>query len=133
MQMYGCCFPQSFQVMKQVQLAKYYDTKDPVERSKIILNPWELLNKAVENGKPFLETTPIKRGGHTYQVPVPIRESKQQALAIKWLIEAGKEKDDDMRFYKKFAYEVIDAANNTVSILKLIKIDVISLMFNPKL
>lgn len=68
----------------------------------------------MENSKPFLETTPVKRGGHTYQVPVPIRPVKQQALAIKWLIEAGQDKDDEMRFYKKFAYEIIEAANNSV-------------------
>lgn len=102
--------------MKRVQLSKYYNTTDPEEREKIILNPWELLHKAVDNCKPFLETIPIKRGGHTYQVPVPIRETKQQALAIKWLIEAGKDKDDDTRFYKKFAHEVIEAANNSVGL-----------------
>ncbi|CAL8114028.1 unnamed protein product [Orchesella dallaii] len=108
----------TFMTIKKVQLAKYYNTQDPEERAKIILNPLELLHKAVENSKPFLETTPIKRGGHTYQVPVPIRENKQQALAIKWLIEAGKEKDDDMRFFVKFGYEIIDAANGTGKVIK---------------
>jgi len=108
----------TFMTIKKVQLAKYYDTEDPQERAKIILNPWELLHRAVENSKPFLETTPIKRGGHTYQVPVPVRENKQQALAIKWLIEAGKEKEDEMRFFVKFGYEIIDAANGTGQVIK---------------
>jgi hypothetical protein len=114
-------YVQTFETIKRVQLEKYHSTSDPVEKAKIILNPWELMHKAVQNGTPFLETTPVKRGGHTYQVPVPIREKRALAISIKWLIAAGKEKEDDMRFYKKFAYEIIDAANNSVS-FEIIKI-----------
>jgi len=105
---------QTFEVIKRTQLAKYNKTTDPKAKEKIILNPWEIVHKAIENGRPFLETTPVKRGGHSYQVPVPVREKKQVALAIKWLIEAGKDKEDEMRFYKKLAYEFIDAANGVV-------------------
>jgi len=108
----------TFETIKRIQLDKYHDTEDPAERSQIVINPWEILHKAVENGKPFLETTPVKRGGHTYQVPVPIRPNKQQALSIKWLIEAGKDKEDEMRFYKKFAYVLIDSANNSGPVIK---------------
>lgn len=125
---------QTFQTIKEVQLKKYHETENPEEKAKITCNPWELLHKAVENSKPFLETSPIKRGGHTYQVPVPIRESKQQALAIKWLIEAGKTKESELKFYKKFAYEIIDAANGSVSwphwfyFLKLVLVDIMTWM-----
>lgn len=65
--------------------------------------------------RPFLQTTPIKRGGHTYQVPIPIRPNASLAIALEWLINAGKEKDDDTRFWKQLAKEIIDAAEGVVS------------------
>lgn len=79
-----------------------------------MINPYEILHTAVENAKPFLQTVPVKRGGATYQVPIPVSERRKIFLAINWLIEAGKTKDDEMRFYKKLAHELLDAANNTV-------------------
>jgi len=108
----------SFETMKKVQLEKYYKTTNAVERENIVIDPYAIFHAAVQNAKPFLQTTPVKRGGATYQVPVPISENRRIFLAMKWLIEAGKTKDDDMRFYKKLAYEFIEAANNMGQVIK---------------
>ena len=115
LQRFGFPF-QTFETIKKIQLEKYYETTDPALREKIIINPYQIFHMALANSKPFLETTPVKRGGATYQVPVPVRETRQSFLALKWLIEAALDKPDDMRFYTKMAHELLDAANNTVSI-----------------
>ncbi|OXA46359.1 hypothetical protein Fcan01_18862 [Folsomia candida] len=103
---------QTFMEIKRVQLAKYA-TNPNVE-----LNPYKLLHQAVANSRPFLQTTPIKRGGHTYQVPIPIRPNASLAIALEWLINAGKEKDDDTRFWKQLAKEIIDAAEGVGKVIK---------------
>jgi len=98
-----------------MQLDKYYDAKNDAEREAIILNPWEIFHKALNNCKPILETMPIKRGGTTYAVPVPIKDTKATFVAMRWLIDASKDKDGPMRFHLKLAYELMDAANDTVN------------------
>lgn len=62
--------------------------------------------------------TPIKRGGATYQVPIPITENRAQFLAMKWLILESKEKERKIHFPEKFAGEVLDAFNNTGKVIK---------------
>ncbi len=87
-----------------------------MEKQNIIIDPYQIFHQALANSKPFLETTNVKRGGANYQVPVLIRDKRQEFLAMKWLIEAAKEKDRNMRFYDKLALELLDAAYNTVSV-----------------
>jgi small subunit ribosomal protein S7 len=95
---------QTFEHIKRIQLGK--------EGAEA--NPYLLLHRAVQNVRPFLQTVPVKRGGHTYQVPVPIRENASLALAVKWLVEAGKEKDDDVKFYFRMAHEIVEASEGKV-------------------
>ena len=106
---------QTFATIKRIQLGKYYKTTDPKEREKIELNPWVVFHTAVNNAGPVLETMSIKRGGGTYQVPVPVRDKRKLFLGMKWLIEAGMDKEPTIPMYKKLAWEILDAANETVS------------------
>ncbi|KAB0796502.1 hypothetical protein PPYR_10563 [Photinus pyralis] len=99
--------------IKRVQLEKYHKLANEEEKEKVVLNPRAIIHQAITNVKPILQLTPIKRGGVTYQVPVPITDRRSQFLSMKWLIEAGNEKERTVRFYDQFAYELIDAANNT--------------------
>lgn len=69
---------QAFVKVKQVQLAKYRSASDDAERAEIELDPTVILRRAIENCKPLLQLTPIKRGGSTYQVPY--------RLSIGWCI-----------------------------------------------
>ena len=104
--------------IKQLQLAKYYKATTNVERAEIELNPITIFHKALDNCKPILQLTPIKRGGSTYQVPIPITENRARFLAMKWIILESREKDRKIHFPEKFALELIDAYNNTGKVVK---------------
>lgn len=65
----------SFENIRRIQLERY-NTAAAEEKEKIEINPKVILHKAVGNCRPLLQLTPIKRGGVTYQVPVPITEKK---------------------------------------------------------
>lgn len=54
--------------IKRLQLEKYHKCQNEEEKQNIQLNPKVIVHKAVQNCKPLLELTPIKRGGVTYQV-----------------------------------------------------------------
>jgi small subunit ribosomal protein S7 len=70
----------------------------------------EIFNKAMENVKPVLEVKSRRVGGATYQVPVEVRPVRQQSLAIRWLVEAAR-KRNERTMVERLANELIDAAN----------------------
>jgi small subunit ribosomal protein S7 len=71
----------------------------------------EVFKKAVANVRPVLEVRSRRVGGATYQVPVEVRYSRRDALAIRWIIEyARKRGEKTMR--ERLAAEFLDAANN---------------------
>ncbi|CAH1115984.1 unnamed protein product [Phaedon cochleariae] len=109
---------QSFQSIKKIQLEKYHKCESEEDKQKIELNPRVVFHKAVENCKPVIHLTPIKRGGVRYQVPVPITDKKAQFLSMKWLITAAREKEKTVRFHLQLARELIEAANNSGRVVK---------------
>ncbi|CAH1986414.1 unnamed protein product [Acanthoscelides obtectus] len=109
---------QTLESIKRLQLEKYHKCKTDEDRAKIELNPKVVFHKAVENCKPILQLTPIKRGGVKYQVPVPITAKRAQFMSMKWLISAGKEKEKPVRFHLQLARELIDASNNSGRVVK---------------
>lgn len=58
----------AFEKVKRIQLEKYHKASSEEEKDKITLSPRDIFHKAVENCKPILQLTPIKRGGVRYQV-----------------------------------------------------------------
>lgn len=72
----------------------------------------------MENCTPLLQLTPIKRGGATYQVPIPITEKHARFMAMKWLIIEANEKERTTHFPEKLAAEILDAYNNTGKVVK---------------
>ncbi|KAK4874898.1 hypothetical protein RN001_014258 [Aquatica leii] len=104
--------------IKRLQLERYHKATNIEDKNKIELNPRVIVHKAILNGKPLLQLSPIKRGGVKYQVPVPITDKRSQFLSMKWIIEAGNEKDRNTRFYDQLAVELIDAFNNTGRVVK---------------
>ncbi|XP_058815948.1 small ribosomal subunit protein uS7m [Topomyia yanbarensis] len=107
-----------FENIKRLQLERYHLAETDEEKEKIELNPRVLLARAVENSRPLLQLTPIKRGGVRYQVPVPITEKRSYFLAMKWLLEACREKERTVHFPEKMAWEVLDAAANQGKVIK---------------
>jgi small subunit ribosomal protein S7 len=77
-----------------------------------------ILHMAIENARPILNVTPIKRGGVRYQVPVPITEKHSYYRACKWIVEASREKEHNAKLSDKMAYELIDAAYNQGRVIK---------------
>jgi small subunit ribosomal protein S7 len=72
-------------------------------------DPLEVLTKALENVKPRLEVKSRRVGGATYQVPMEVPASRQQALAMRWLVTyASNRKGTPLQ--KALAYEIKDAA-----------------------
>ncbi|KAJ0177201.1 hypothetical protein K1T71_007210 [Dendrolimus kikuchii] len=108
----------AFENIKRKQIQRFHLASTPEEKAKIILDPKVILHMAVENAKPLLQLSPIKRGGITYQVPGPITEKRSLFLAIKWLIEATNEKERTVHFPEQFAWELLEAANNTGKVVK---------------
>jgi len=105
--------------LKRHQLDKYYEATTDEERAAVILNPWELFHKAIENCTPLLETTPIVRGGTTYQVPVPVHPKKGQFLAMKWMIELVKTRGKKTNFFhEQMTIEILEAANDSGRVVK---------------
>lgn len=106
-----------FENIKRIQLERYH-LADADEKPNIETNPLNILHKAVENCRPLLQLTPIKRGGSTYQVPVPITEKRSYFVAMRWLIEAAREKERTVHFPEKIAWELLDAASGTGKVIK---------------
>lgn len=108
----------AFENIKRKQIERYHLASSDAEKAKIELDPKVVLHKAIENSKPLLQLTPVKRGGITYQVPGPITENRSEFLAIKWLLEATNDKERTIHFPEQFAWELLDAANNTGKVVK---------------
>ena len=69
----------------------------------------DLLSLALDNVKPAVEVKPRRVGGATYQVPVEVRSSRRQTLAMRWVIEAARARTEKSMAYR-IAHELMDAA-----------------------
>ncbi|MBI2017514.1 30S ribosomal protein S7 [Candidatus Daviesbacteria bacterium] len=76
--------------------------------------PLGVFERAIQNISPKMEVRPRRVGGASYQVPVEVRGDRKEALAIRWLIAAAKNRPNSSfhSFDLKLAQEFIDAANN---------------------
>ncbi len=93
-----------------------YDAFDAL-KAKTDKDPLEVFMKALDNVKPVVEVKSRRVGGATYQVPIEIRESRREALAMRWVINAARSKSGkDMS--DRLASELLDAYNNTGSAYK---------------
>jgi len=77
----------------------------------------EMMEKALENVRPVVEVKSRRVGGATYQVPVEVRPSRRNTLAMRWLIDAAK-KRGEKTMASKLAGELLDASDNKGSAVK---------------
>lgn len=94
----------------------FYSAMDIIE-SKTGEKGIEVFGKALENVKPVLEVKSRRVGGATYQVPVEIRSSRRQALAIRWIIGYSKARSEKT-MAERLAGELISASNNEGTSIK---------------
>ena len=93
-----------------------YGALDVIE-SKGHGEPLDVLSKALDNVQPRVEVKSRRVGGATYQVPVEVRPSRRMALAMRWLIDASR-KRNERGSTDKLAGEFLDAFNEKGSAFK---------------
>ncbi|MBN4016605.1 30S ribosomal protein S7 [Rhodospirillaceae bacterium AH-315-P19] len=77
----------------------------------------QTFHDALNNVKPSLEVRSRRVGGATYQVPVEVRVERRQALAIRWLIEASR-KRNETTMIERLSREILDASENRGTAIK---------------
>ena len=93
-----------------------YDAIDIVGK-KIGKEPLEIFLKALDNVKPMVEVKSRRVGGSTYQVPVEVRDSRREALAMRWIITAARARKGKP-MSNRLADELLDAYNETGTAVK---------------
>ncbi|MEM8871444.1 MAG: 30S ribosomal protein S7 [Pseudomonadota bacterium] len=79
--------------------------------------PIEVFHEALENIKPAVEVRSRRVGGATYQVPVEVRPERREALAIRWLINASRSRNENT-MEERLAGELVDAVQSRGSAVK---------------
>ena len=87
-----------------------YGALDSVE-ARLKKDPIQVFHDALNNVKPGIEVRSRRVGGATYQVPVEVRAQRRQTLAMRWLIEAARERSEKSMAFR-LAHELMDAAEN---------------------
>jgi small subunit ribosomal protein S7 len=77
----------------------------------------EMLGQALENIKPAVEVKSRRVGGATYQVPVEVRATRRETLAMRWAIEAARDRSEKSMAVR-LAHELMDAADNRGAAVK---------------
>ncbi|MEC7943300.1 MAG: 30S ribosomal protein S7 [Pseudomonadota bacterium] len=80
-------------------------------------DPVKVFHEALENVKPTVEVRSRRVGGATYQVPVEVRPDRRQALAIRWIIEASRNRHENT-MSDRLCSELQDAAENRGTAVK---------------
>jgi small subunit ribosomal protein S7 len=80
-------------------------------------DPLQLFHEALRNVSPALEVRSRRVGGATYQVPVEVRQDRSRALAIRWIINAARARNEPT-MTGRLSGELLDAANNRGSAVK---------------
>jgi small subunit ribosomal protein S7 len=77
----------------------------------------EILGQALDNIKPSVEVKSRRVGGATYQVPIEVRATRRETLAMRWAIDAAR-KRSEKTMALRLAHELMDAADNRGSAVK---------------
>ena len=85
--------------------------------SRLKRAPIEAFHEALDNVKPSVEVRSRRVGGATYQVPVEVRPTRREALAIRWLITAAKNRNEHT-MEERLAGELADAVNGRGTAVK---------------
>ena len=101
---------------KSVAEGIVYGALESVEQ-RLKREPIGVFHDALNNVKPGIEVRSRRVGGATYQVPVEVRTERRQALAIRWIISAARDRNDKT-MVDRLSSELMDAANNRGNAVK---------------
>ena len=93
-----------------------YGALDMIE-NKTKQGPLPVFEQALENVMPTIEVRSRRVGGATYQVPVEVRSTRRQALGIRWIIAAARERNEKT-MTERLSAELLDASNNRGNAVK---------------
>jgi small subunit ribosomal protein S7 len=105
-----------YQGKKSVAESIVYGALDIVE-GKTRQNPVQVFQQALDNVMPSIEVRSRRVGGATYQVPVEVRIDRRQALGIRWIIIAARERNEKT-MTERLSAELLDASNNRGNAVK---------------
>ena len=81
-----------WQGKKATAMRIFYGALDQIKKRIPDVNPVDVFVQAVEHVKPTVEVRSKRVGGATYQVPMQVNRTRQQSLAIRWIIGAARSK-----------------------------------------
>ena len=93
-----------------------YDAIDKI-KSKSKDEPLTVFNDAINNVRPTVEVRSRRVGGATYQVPVEVKSKRAQALALRWIKDATRNRKNKTMAEKLYA-ELLDASQNKGAAIK---------------
>jgi small subunit ribosomal protein S7 len=93
-----------------------YGAFDTIQ-SKTKQDPLQVFHEALRNVSPAIEVKSRRVGGATYQVPIEVRTDRSRALAIRWIINAARARNEP-NMTGRLSGELLDAANNRGSAVK---------------
>ncbi len=86
-------------------------------KAKLKEDPLKVVNKAIENIRPHVETRSRRVGGATYQVPMDVRKDRSYSLALRWLVQNARERAGKS-FQEKLVGEFMDAYHSKGGAMK---------------
>ena len=93
-----------------------YGAFDSIQQ-KTKQDPIQIFHEALRNVAPAIEVKSRRVGGATYQVPVEVRPERRQALAIRWIIQAARDRSGHS-MTEKLSAELMDAFNRRGNAVK---------------
>ena len=96
---------------KSVAQRIFYDAMDMVTSKMQEADALTVFEEAMEKVRPKVEVKSRRVGGATYQVPMEVRQTRRNALAIRWIINYAKSRSGKS-MSEKLAAEIMDAYNN---------------------
>ena len=102
---------------KQLAEKIIYDGMETAAKKLKQDSPLEVLNKALDNVKPSVETRSRRVGGANYQIPFEVRGQRQSHLTLMWFVAAARSRKG-MPMSDRVAAEIMDAFNGTGAAVK---------------
>ena len=102
---------------KNVAEKLIYSSFEVISKKEKDKKPLEVFRSAIDNVQPQIETRSRRVGGATYQVPVEVSGRRKQALAIRWIIDAAR-KRNEKTMIDRLANEFLDATNKRGAAIK---------------
>mgnify|MGYP001000059083 CR=1 FL=1 len=102
---------------KQVAEKIVYEAMDSAAKKLKVDDQLEVLNKALDNVKPAVETRSRRVGGANYQIPFEVRGQRQSHLTLMWFVAACRARKG-MPMADRMAAEIVDAFNGTGAAVK---------------